>query len=284
MKKNVIYACLLCGLMACKTGNQGNNTNVTDSLTTDTATDFSSESKAAIDKDGGIPIFYNMYLSVELSSLFKSVGATYDAKLTSSPDLADQLNTSSDKALNLGVYAVDLSYSKYFEQLDKAAKYLKTMSILSSDLGIPDDKFVKSVKRVEGNLANKDSLVRIANEIYKTVESNLKESDRASAAALIIVGGWTEAMYIATQTVSVKNQDFEFLQRIEDQKNSLDNLITLLDKYKTDIAVKEYINQLEDLKKSMDSLKIKPDNMGLTYKQLDEIKKKIKAIRNKIIG
>ena len=67
-------------------------------------------------KDGQLPIFYNMYLSVEMSSLFKSIGASYNFKLLNSPDKVEKYNSSTDKAMNLGVYAVDLTYSKYFEQ------------------------------------------------------------------------------------------------------------------------------------------------------------------------
>ncbi len=71
----------------------------------------------------GLPIFYNMYLSVEMSSLFQSSGAVFKQELLNSPDKMSNYVTSSKKALNLGVYAVDLSYAKVSEQLETAGRY-----------------------------------------------------------------------------------------------------------------------------------------------------------------
>lgn len=241
-------------------------------------------SDTVVIKDGSIPIFYNMYLSVEMSTLFHSIGATYNASILNSPDKTSTYNLSTDKALNLGVYAVDLSYAKYFDQFDQAGKYLKAMHKLSTDLGIPDDKFMLSLKRIENNLANKDSLVKIANEIYTATETYLKENERESAAAFIVAGGWTEALYIATNLVSKQQKDLEFIERIADQKQSLDNLITLLGKYEKQIAVKEFLSKLFDLKTSFSKFDIKKKNLEETYKTLDEISFKIKSLRKNIVS
>lgn len=235
-------------------------------------------------KDGAIPIFYNMYLSVEMSTLFQSIGATYNGALLNSPDKTASYNISTDKALNLGVYAVDLSYAKYFDQFDQAGKYLKAMHKLSTDLGIPDDKFLLSVKRIENNLSNKDSLVKIANEIYTATENYLKENERESAAAFIVAGGWTEAIYIATSIVSKQQKDVDFIERIADQKRSLDNLIGLLSKYQKQIAVKEFLSKLFDLKTSFSKFEINKNNLDETYRILDEISFKIKSLRKNIVS
>ena len=73
------------------------------------------------------------------------------------------------------------------------------MQKLSTELGIPVDQFYISMKRIETNLSNKDSLVKIANELYVSTDKYLKENERESSAALIILGGWTEALYIGTK-------------------------------------------------------------------------------------
>lgn len=234
--------------------------------------------------DGAIPIFYNMYLSVEMSSLFKTIGATYNPKILNSPDHAGMYTISTDKALNLGVYAVDLSYAKYFDQFDPAGKYLNAMHKLSTDLGIPDDKFMLSKKRIENDITNKDSLVRIANELYSVTEQYLKENERESAAAFIVAGGWTEAMYIATNLVTKNEKDIELIERIAEQKQSLENLIALLKKYEKEIAVKEFLSKLFDLRTSFAKLEVNKNNMSATYKELNEISFKIASLRKDIIS
>jgi hypothetical protein len=237
-----------------------------------------------IDKDGGIPIFYNMYLSVELSSLFKSIGATYNQNMLNSPDKYTHYNLSTEKAVNLGVYAVDLTYCKYFDQIEHAGKYLKTMHQLSTDLGIPEDNFLTSIKRIETNISNKDSLIKIANELYNTSEKYLKENDRESAAALVIFGGWTEALFVATNLTNKKTKDIELIERIAEQKFSLNDLISLLKKFDHEAVIKEYLTLLDDLKSSFTKFQINEKNMGDTYKQLDDISSKIAGLRKKIVS
>jgi len=234
--------------------------------------------------EGAIPIFYNMYLSIEMTSLFKTIGATYNPKILNSPDKTSIYNTSTDKALNLGVYAVDLSYAKYFSQFDAASKYLNAMHKLSTDLGIPDDKFMLSKTRIENNITNKDSLVKIANEIYSISESYLKENERESAAAFIVAGGWTEAMYIATTLVSNQEKDLELIERIAEQRQSLDNLIALLKKYEKEIAIKEFLSKLFDLRTSFAKFEVNKNNLEATFKELKEISFKISSLRKDIVS
>lgn len=234
--------------------------------------------------DGSIPIFYNMYLSVEMSSLFQAIGASYNEKLINSPERVSAYETSTDKALNLGVYAVDLTYAKYFEQFEQAGRYLKNMNKLSTELGIPNDKFLMSVKRIETNLTNKDSLILIANQMYKTTEQHLKENDRASAASLIIAGGWTEAMYIAVQLANTQNSDIQLIERIIEQKTSIDNLLSLLGEHKNEQVIKDLIVKLTDVRVSLKNLTLDEKDLGTAYRQLDELKMKLSSLRKSIVS
>lgn len=234
--------------------------------------------------DGSIPIFYNMYLSVEMSSLFQAIGASYNEKLINSPDRVNAYETSTDKALNLGVYAVDLAYAKYFEQFEQAGRYLKNMNKLSTELGIPNDQFLVSLKRIETNLTNKDSLIVIANQMYKSTEEHLKANDRASAASLIIAGGWTEAMYIAVNLVNMQNSDVQLIERIVEQKTSIDNLLSLLGEYKDEKIIKDLIVKFTDVRTSLNNLSLNEKDLGAAYKQLDELKMKLSSLRKSMVS
>lgn len=279
MTKNFFLSTMVCGLFliyACKSTQQsdGADENLSDSVAL---------SDSAVIEDGGIRIFYNMYLSVEMNTLFKSINATFNKSLLNPYDKASGYDISGDKAVNLGVYAVDLSYSRAFEQIEFAGNYLKAMHKLAIDLGIPGDKFSLSVKRIEQNVSNKDSLVKIANELYTAAETYLKDSDRASAAALVVLGGWTEALYIATNMVSKKETDLELLERIADQKTSLKNLIELLSKYKADKNVAPYLEHLNKLAASYNAFVVDEKNLEATYKQLDEVSSKVQMLRKEIV-
>lgn len=194
----------------------------------------------------GLPIFYNMYLSVEMSSLFESVNAVFDQDLLNSSDKATDYITGSKKALNLGVYAVELSYCRIFEQFEMAGRYFNAMQKLSEELGIPSDFFVNTAKRFDRNINNKDSLIKIANEVYMTTDSYLKENEQFSASAQIILGGWVEAVYIASN-VALESKDLDIIERFSEQKYSLNNLLDMLSNYADDEVVNHYIKALKEI-------------------------------------
>jgi hypothetical protein len=277
MKRKSRFFLLFVILLSCNPGNKNSEPAKTK------VAENSNKKEVVIEEDGGIPIFYNMYLSVEMSSLFKSIGAAYNQKMLNSPDRYSIYNLSTDKAMNLGVFAVDLSYAKYFEQVEQAGKYLKTMHELSTGLGIPEDQYATSLKRIENNVNNKDSLISVANQLYSSSQKYLKENDRQSAAALIIVGGWTEALFIATSLFKSK-EDIDLLERIAEQKYSLNDLIDLLKDFSNEKTVREFSALLSDLKLSFANFEVDEKNMANTYKQLNDISAKISDLRKKIVS
>jgi hypothetical protein len=201
----------------------------------------------------GLPIFYNMYLSVEMSTLFESIGAVFNADLLNSTSRIPEYITSSKKALNLGVYAVDLSYSRIFEQIEYTGRYFNAMQKLSEELGIPSDFFQNTAKKFDRNINDKDSLIIIANEVYAATDNYLKENERYSAAAEIILGGWTEAMHIAVD-VANESKQIEVFERVAEQKYSLENLINMLDNHKDDEVIMDYLSRLEQLRQPFSKL------------------------------
>ena len=203
----------------------------------------------------GIPIFYNMYLSVELSSLFETAGAVFTPDLLNQHDRTSDYITSYKKAINLGVYAVDLSYARAFEQYEVASKYFSSMQILSEQLGIPQDYFTETAKRLERNLTDKDSLISIANEVYYKTEEYLKENERFATASVIIMGGWIEAIYIASNVV-VESRNPDVIERLIDQKYSLNNLLLMLKDHSGNEVVNEYYIELQKLRELFDKLSV----------------------------
>jgi transcriptional regulator with XRE-family HTH domain len=200
----------------------------------------------------GLPIFYNMYLSVEMSTLFSSAGAVFQKNLMNSMERIPQYVTSDKKALNLGIYAVDLSYARVFDQLDIAGRYLNSMQKLAEELGIPGDYFSNTAHRLERNIDDKDSLIKIANEVYTTTDDYLKDNEQYTTAALIILGGWIEAMYIANDIIK-ESEDQDIIERFAEQKYSLMHLRDMLGVYReNNQVVGKYLVQLEELQKVFD--------------------------------
>jgi hypothetical protein len=290
---SVLFICFMVIAGSCKQSGKTTGTEEIDSI------DLSDIAPLVHETDTlggvGLPIFYNMYLSVEMNSLFQSSGATYKPELLNSPDKMSNYITSAKKALNLGVYAVDLSYAKVSEQLETAGRYFNAMQRMAEEMGIPSDYFKNTAERFDRNIDNKDSLIKIANEVYMASDNYLRENERYAASAQIIMGGWVEAIYIATYVAS-STKDIDVIERLAEQRISLTNLIGMLDEYNSDMDIDKNLQKLKQLQPVFNSFVVDingdfdpatADGKKLIQSYLvkvGEINKHIKAIRSEIIS
>ena len=189
-----------------------------------------------------------MYLSGDLTLLFDTIGIPFEDNLLNSTDQISDYVTTNKKAMNLGVYTADLSYTKVFNQYEVSEKYFRAMEKLAVELGIPGDYFENAAKRFDRNIANRDSLIKIANEVFMTTDQYLKANEREAASSLIIYGGWIEAMYIAT-AISNSYSNHLLFERISEQKSSLNNLMQLLENDNKENELTPYLKHLDVLKK-----------------------------------
>jgi hypothetical protein len=92
---------------------------------------------------------------------------------------------------------------------------------------------------------------------YTGIEDHLRLSGRESTAGLMVMGGWVEAMYIATQLVyNPVNPDPEVVQKIAEQKYTLTSLLSFMKNYYDDPVVVYYTKKLKYLKNYFDSFEI----------------------------
>ena len=201
-------------------------------------------------------IFYNIPSPTEMSSLLKKAGLSYNPEFLHSYKKVDEYTTIAQTSLNLGVYGADLSYNRLYNQTQQAVNYFSAIKRLSDALGIPQEQGGNAVERLESNIENKDSLLVIITEVYSNADRYLKENDRGSTAALIVTGGWIEAMYLAVQVASQSESNKDLTDLIAEQKFSLDNLLGLLNDYPKDEAIKTLIPKLKNLKTAFDKINI----------------------------
>ena len=193
----------------------------------------------------------------QVAVLVKDNNIPYNKDLLNPVSSQINYNTSFKQALNLGIYGADLSYLNIYEQLPEVATYFAVVKILSNELGISSTIDEKTIRRIEQNSSNKDSLLLILSTIYRDADAFLFNNDRNEIGLLILSGGWIESLYIMTKTLSkYKNQ--EIINRIGDQKHPLDNLIELLRPYYGKISEEfdEFLEELVDLATVFDGVVI----------------------------
>lgn len=156
-------------------------------------------------------------------------------------------------ALNLGVYMADLGYQSLYMRSEAALQYLKTAKQLSDQLNILNEKTNEYLRRFEQNLSNRDSLLTITREAYYSIEDYLRENDKRDLAALIVTGAWVEGLYgggtiLTSQANFFNNEKYRpLIYRIGAQKNSLSNIIAMLEKIEDVEEVNKLVQELKQL-------------------------------------
>lgn len=224
---------------------------------------FLTEEDIFDDIDKAKKIFYSLPSPLETAMLLKSAGVAYNEQVLNDLANLDNYSTNKSKALNLGIYTTDLSFASLFDQAQTSLKYMDVTKRLASDMGINDAVDEETMKRLEQNLDNRDIVMDIISETFLNTSSYLKENDQQEVAAMVLVGGWLEGLYIGTQMVG--NSAIEgnkLVDRIAEQKLSFsivermlqDNKLNQKGEENRDII--ELINELHGVKMAFDKIEV----------------------------
>ena len=202
-------------------------------------------------------IYYGILTPVEISTIFNRLGIPYNNEILNPITNKDLYLSSSKASINTGIYGVDFGYLKLFGLGQQMIDYMVTIRDMSNKLGIPDSYLTDPIKKVQNDMSEPDTILLLMNDAYNKMEAHLRESGRESTAGLMVMGGWIEAMYIATQLVyNAQKPDAEVIQKIAQQKYTLTTLLSFLKNYYDDPVVVYYSKKLKFLKNYFDSFDI----------------------------
>ncbi|NPA37994.1 MAG: hypothetical protein GXO47_14220 [Chlorobi bacterium] len=222
-------------------------------------------------------IFYSLPSPLETAMLIKRAGATYDEDLLNPLENIEKYNTNLKKALNLGVYSADLSYTSLFDQTQSSVKYMANAKKLADGLGILNAIDENTIKKLENNMNNRDVVLDIISETFMNSNAYLTEENRPVMAVSVLIGGWTEGLYIATKlTNGSLTNNKKLIERIVYQKLSLYTILNLLESFKGNEDADYLRSKMEELKVIFDQVKIK--NTSKVEATTDE-KNKITTIK-----
>lgn len=209
-------------------------------------------------------IFYTIPAPVEMASLIQSTGADFNGDNLNSVDNVNNYVTRKQKALNLGVYGANLSYATMFERSKESLYYLSAVRQLADQLGASNVINDDLITRVEANKENKDSLLVIVSDTFWSLNAKFKEDNMEDISALVIAGGWIEALHLANSHVAGNDA---LRTRVAEQKYSLDDLISLFGTYENQENLADVLADLKALKVIFDQVEIKK---GKTETSQDE--------------
>lgn len=290
----LIVAGLMAGAVSCS------NSEKKDSSSTE-AVDQELQEKQQVVNDVK-KVMYSLPSPVETTLLLKKAGAQYDEALLNPTANSNKYNTDKQKALNLGVYGADLSYASIFEQDQTIMQYMNVSKKLAIGLDLLQAIDQSIIDRLEANHDNRDSVIRIISETFLNSNSTLKEDNRPEMAALILAGGWIEALYLATQLTNDVVKDKDLVERIVEQKLSFSEMEKLLGEYTENPDIADVLNQLKPISQAFNQIEIvksaietiddeesrttvlkATQKINITQAQYDVLKSASATLRNSIV-
>lgn len=243
---------------------------------------------------------YNIPSPSEQFALISKMDAVKNTKILHDPNLADKYTSSSQKALNFGIYTADVAYLTSFNETNKYLSYFGKLEKLGSDIGVAKvfgTELGELAKKWDGNA---DSLFKLSDDIYNRTFQRLIEIDKGDELSLMLVGGWIESMHLMIGSSKGFGKSPKLDQALADQKLVAENLLEFLVSYQDNEAVNEYAASIEEILKVYEQMDCSSgetevrnsngkltfsggDNCKMTQKCFDALAKKIGEIRTKII-
>jgi len=235
----------------CKGGKKSPDQNVTVKMPQDNAVILQDIKQAE-------KIFNALPSPLESAQLIKSAGANFDEHLLNPVSKKDTYVTNKAMALNLGVYTCDLSFASLYEQTQLLIDYMNASKKMADGLGILKAINQEDIDKLEENINNADVIMDVVSQTFMNSNSYLEDNGQPATAAMVLVGGWIEGLFISTQLVDMKEfNGNKLVGRIIDQKLSIDILLNLLKSCKGNPAVDELILQVTKLNIVFDKISIK---------------------------
>lgn len=263
--------------------------------TATTPADSTAATKDTAATTGTDEVSYSLPSPLQIASIFKKSGLTYKDGVTSTFKDPAKYSTNLSKALNLGVYSADLSYTVLNKQNQEAMNYMKLCRTMADNLGM-GSVFEKGnlSKRFEKNIGNEDSLAYIIAELQMVTDMYLDENDQQQLTSIVFSGAWVESMYIGSK-VYEKGKDKSLNSKLAEQMTILGSIINALKaQEKKDPAITGLITDLQSVKTIYDGLPSVKNNpnaaddtekeMTLTDDEVSTLTKKISELRAKFIN
>jgi len=200
-------------------------------------------------------IVQNISSPVEMASLVKSLNADFSGKYLAPTDKVDDLTTSYQQAFHLGIYAADLGYLNIYNKTNSVIDYITAIKTLADGVRVGQFFDFTTLKRLAQSNQNLDSLMYISVHSFNQMDKYLRSDNRSNLSTLMVTGVWMEGLYLATQ-VAKSDPHPEIAERIGEQKIIMDQLMLILENYRSDKYFRKLIEDLTIIKDEFDDVTI----------------------------
>lgn len=221
----------------------------------------------------------NLPSPLDVINTVYSTQVPFDNTLLNPTDNSEKYLSAYKRAINYGIYGVDMAYIAYYGNKQDLYDYYSTAKKLAGTLGM-EKTFEKFSDRFKENSDNKDSVMVIVDQAYAETDKYLRTNDRLLTASYIIAGAFMESLHISSSLMKNQEKNAKFndtFNKIYEQKLVLNNLADLFKEFK-DKESMELETDLQNIKKVYDELK---DPSQINKESLQKISSTVALARNR---
>jgi len=221
---------------------------------------------------------YPLPTSAEVIKMMSELEVGYIIGIANPVENTKKYFTTTNRAINLGVYGADLSYATLYNVQQQVINYLNAIRSLANELNMSKIYDESLYDRIKTNFDNKDELVATLTEAFNNTYAFLSENDQQSLALLVVGGAWVEGMYLTTHVSEAAYQVAGIARVLLEQKKSFELFLEITAPYMDDPSIKDFITLLDPMKKVYEGL-----GTSLTNQNIIDITTAIEGIRSKIV-
>ncbi len=229
----------------------------------------------------------------------KSIGADYDKAHINSLDGIEGYKSNRDKmALNMGVYASDISYMAAYGHEEDCIEYLKASHSMAEFLGDSAIYNEGDLNEFRGHISdqNEEEISKILHRLFLETSVKMEEDHHLTMAGLALTGSFVEGLYQAVITIETFPETLENEKLLEPlvkivlgEEKALLDIIAVLNDLPFDDTIAEMITELSildrlykgDLQEIEEKMQSDPDFI-LTKDVMRDITLEVKRIRRQI--
>ena len=184
-----------------------------------------------------------------------SYQAPYKPELLNPNSNADFYITTFKREVNMGIYGMDLAYVNFYGQNQELLHYFVTIQKLSKELNF-DKVFDDFTDRFKNNSGNKDSVVKIVDNVFGIADGYLKKNEKYLTASHILGGALIELNYISLNLLKDTKRspaNGKLFDKVYEENLYIYHLIKLYEEY-TDADSKALLASLKAYRTSYDGL------------------------------
>lgn len=221
---------------------------------------------------------YPLPTSAEVIKVLSELEVGYIIGISNPVDNAKKYLTSTQKAINIGVFGADLSYATLYNIQQEVIHYLDAIRSLADELNMSKIYDESLYDRIRQNVDNKNELVKILKDAFNNTYGFLSDNDEQPLAILMVGGAWVEGMYLTTHVSEAAYQIAGISKVLLTQKKSFDLFLEITQQYMDDVNIKEFVEKMDPVKRVYSGL-----GTSLTNQDIVDITRVIGNVRSQIV-